>query len=120
MTAPTLDDVRAWLRECVDDLNEVAHGYIKTGEDVPARWPHYAACARLALVALDDAERLEKLRHIAVDDAVELTDENAYRGSVTVTFKVSRVEVDSSIGGRDALFALKFNSVIDAARREGA
>lgn len=53
MTAPTLDDVRAWLTHDLQQLERYAPGRSDSVQ-------RYAAMHRLALAALDDAERVGK------------------------------------------------------------
>lgn len=108
----TREEVRAWLES-------MARPTIIVGGDVApvVDTTHAAVCLRLALAALEDAERYAYMREAFAAGAERLADrDTVWRARFCVQAEVSNVRLNAFRGTRDEVFALEFDAAIDRAR----
>ena len=104
---PTRAEVRAWLRQCVEQYGALI-GARDTDPDDVTGWQKEEACAHAALAALDDAERMDRLDEIQ-DGWVSfrrhldawLLESSRYHGrGATIPEAIDRVELRPQLQGR--------------------
>lgn len=126
MTAPTLDDVRAIFRRHIEDMEKWQAQDIAAGHTTSS-WEEGLSIYRLALAALDDAERYHALRKAACA-ALGRHKEVVESGSFEQAMGWAEPRSDWAVAQRALLDAAHvvavgadgFVDFVDAARREGA